>query len=70
MPLETLDDARMLSVSEVAELLGVSPYTVRRWIHLDHLRAVRLGVKRPYYRVSVTALRGFLASLDADRDQP
>jgi len=37
--------SRYLTTDAVAELLCVRPKTVRRWIHLGHLPAVRLHRK-------------------------
>jgi excisionase family DNA binding protein len=32
-----------LGVTEVARALSISPWTVRRWIRLGQLKAIRLG---------------------------
>ena len=51
----------MLRVKEVAERLNVSEDTVRTYIKLGQLQAVRLGDgKRPTIRVTENALVAFL----------
>ena len=37
---------QLLTVAEVAMLVGCSPPTVRRWIHEGHLAALKLGPGR------------------------
>lgn len=65
MPLDSLDNDRLLSISEVARLLSVSPYTVRRWVHCGRVEAVKLGRgKRVYYRVPTSAVRALLEPTD------
>lgn len=46
-----------LSPNEIAELLGVSPFTIRRYIKLGELRAVKL---LGGFRVHRAALQAFL----------
>jgi excisionase family DNA binding protein len=36
----------LVSIEKAAELLGISPWTVRRWAHDNKLRSVRLGARR------------------------
>jgi excisionase family DNA binding protein len=50
-------DSRLLTVKEVAEICGVSPKTVRRWIDARELRVHRLGRQ---LRVSSEDLAAFL----------
>jgi putative resolvase len=52
-----MSQVKLLSVDEVAERLGVSVYTVRRWIHTGHLRAYKPGRG---YRVREADLEEFL----------
>lgn len=33
----------LLPVDKAAELLGISPWTVRKWLHVKKLRSVRIG---------------------------
>lgn len=40
-----MKDKRLYKVNEAAELLGVSPLTVYRWLNDGTLRGVRLGHK-------------------------
>jgi excisionase family DNA binding protein len=57
---QTLPD-RLLSVSEVAEIVGVSPRSVARWIRSGDLAAVRLGHgPAARLRVSPDDLAGFV----------
>lgn len=49
---------RLLTLTEVAERLVVSPKTLRRWITLEQLRIHRLGRQ---IRVSEEDLHAFLA---------
>lgn len=55
---------RHLTPPQIAEALGVDPATVLDWIKAGELRARKLGsgVKRPRYRVALSALEAFLAS--------
>ena len=51
---------RVLDVVEVAELVGASPRTVRRWIHSGALPARRKGIKGSMFRVRRENLAAFL----------
>lgn len=42
------------SVAELARMLSVKPYTVRRWIHDNEVKAVKLPGGRGDYRISET----------------
>ena len=42
--MSVIQDERLLSVSEAAQKLGVSPSTVWRWIDAQRLPAVRVGI--------------------------
>jgi excisionase family DNA binding protein len=33
----------LVPINKAAELLGISPWTVRKWLHGKKLRSVRLG---------------------------
>lgn len=37
---------KLLRISEVAEILGVNPETLRRWDNSGLLKAIRLGARR------------------------
>jgi excisionase family DNA binding protein len=52
-------DKSLLQVKEAAEILDLSPITVRRAIHDGELAAVRLG-SNGRYRVRRDALEAFL----------
>lgn len=39
-------EQRLMTVSEVAQALRVSPVTIRRWIRLNLIRSLKLGRKR------------------------
>lgn len=51
----------VLTVSEAARLLKMSPDAVRRWVRDGHLRAYRVGPRGPY-RIEAAALRDYLRS--------
>jgi excisionase family DNA binding protein len=51
------NDAEYLSISQIAKQLGVSWFTVRRWIENDELPALKLGNQ---YRVSKKDYEKFL----------
>lgn len=42
----TQHSTRLLSTAEISQRLGVSPETVRRWVHAGDLSALRLGPRR------------------------
>jgi excisionase family DNA binding protein len=50
-------DRRLLTVQQVAEICGISPKTVRRWIASGELHVYRLGRQ---LRVSPSDLAAFL----------
>ena len=43
--MKTVDSLRMLSIAEVARVLGVSVFTVRRLIKAGEIRAVNVGAR-------------------------
>jgi excisionase family DNA binding protein len=55
-----------LSTNQVAEVLGISPFTVRRYIQLRKLRAVKLEGS---YRVRQTALDAFLLAREMETEE-
>jgi excisionase family DNA binding protein len=56
-----LDDDRLLTVPDVARILGAQPETVRRWLRAGALRGFRPGGKRLGYRIRESEIRRFLA---------
>jgi excisionase family DNA binding protein len=54
-------DEQLLTVSQVAERLQASPYTVREWLRSGRLRGFRPGGDRLGWRVSESDLRQFIA---------
>ena len=55
----------MLPAAMLARQLGLSPQTIRNWIHSGELEAVnvaRRGASRPRYVVSQENINAFLAS--------
>jgi excisionase family DNA binding protein len=57
---------RFYSIDEVANLLGVSPRTVRRWIKDRKLRAHRFGRT---VRIAHDDLQDFLSRHEVGRDE-
>ena len=55
-----------LTTNDVAEKLGISPFTVRRYIQLRKLRAVKLEGS---YRVRQTALDDFLQAREMETEE-
>jgi excisionase family DNA binding protein len=55
-----VEDDRLLTVNEVAEILRANPETVRRWLREGVLIGFRPGGKRLGYRVRESELRRFL----------
>jgi len=51
---------RHYSVEEAAERLGVSQETVRRWVRLGHIKAVRPGFRA--WRIPVSEVARLLAA--------
>ena len=39
-------EQRLMTVSEVAQALRVSPVTIRRWIRLNLIKSLKLGRRR------------------------
>jgi excisionase family DNA binding protein len=52
---------RLMTINDVAELLGVSRRTVERWITDGRLPAIQLGGRRAPVRVDAAELRQWLA---------
>jgi len=55
-----------LSTNEVAELLGITPFTIRRYIQLRKLKAVKLEGS---YRVRQTDLEQFLKAREVETEE-
>lgn len=57
---------------QIANALGVDPATVLGWIHSGKLQARRLGqgVRRPRYRVALSAIDRFLESREVTPPKP
>jgi excisionase family DNA binding protein len=56
-----MTDEKLLTPEEAAERFAVSPRTIREWIRLRKLRAVRVG---RLLRVPESAVRDFIRPLD------
>ena len=56
----------LLTTNEVAELLGISPFTIRRYIQLRKLKAVKLEGS---YRVRRADLKQFLKSREIETEE-
>jgi excisionase family DNA binding protein len=61
-----MDEDRLLTVPEVAQLIGAQPETVRRWLRAGELRGFQPGGKRLGYRVRESELRRFLAKREGN----
>ena len=55
-----------LSTNEIAELLGITPFTIRRYIQLRKLKAVKLEGS---YRVRQTDLEQFLKAREVETEE-
>ena len=55
-----------LTTNEVAQTLGISPFTIRRYIHLRKLKAVKLEGS---YRVRRAALKEFLLAREMETEE-
>ena len=53
---------QLLTVTEVAERVRVSPELVRRWLREGRLRGVRLGGTRLGWRIPKSELERFLSA--------
>ena len=53
-----------LTVSEVAEKLKISPYTVRRWLRDGKLKGKLMGGDRGGYRIPASEVVRFMANGD------
>jgi excisionase family DNA binding protein len=61
----------LLHPKEVAQLLDVTPGTVRRWAHQGSIEAVRLGGPTGHLRISRSALDNFLRPvISTTKDAP
>ena len=56
----------LLTTNEVAELLGISPFTIRRYIQLRKLKAVKLEGS---YRVRRADLKQFLKAREIETEE-
>jgi excisionase family DNA binding protein len=56
-----MENEKMYTVREVAEMFGVNPNTVRTWIRHDKIEAITLGT-RAGYRITQDALDRFIQS--------
>jgi len=54
-----MQEVLTMGVREAATMLGVSPWSIRRWVHLGRLPAVKLGRRTV---LELAALERFIAS--------
>ena len=54
---------RILTVEQIAELIGVTPYTVRQWARDRKIPALRLG---KYWRFRESSIRQWLAEQERE----
>ncbi len=57
-----MGSGRSITVGKAAELLGVTPVTVRQMISRGELRAWRIGGGAGHYRIEFQAIREYIAS--------
>ncbi len=57
-----MDDERLLTVKQVADLLQVHPVTVQRWLRAGQLSGIRLPADKLGWRVRRSELERFLAA--------
>jgi excisionase family DNA binding protein len=55
-----VEDDRLLTVPEVAEIVRANPETIRRWLREGVLAGFRPGGKRLGYRIRESEVRRFL----------
>lgn len=60
-----MNDDRLLTVRQVAELLQVHPVTVQRWLRAGRLRGIRLPADKLGWRVRRSELDRFIAAGEA-----
>jgi excisionase family DNA binding protein len=62
-----MQEALTIGVCDAATMLGVSPWSIRRWVRLGLLPAVKLGRRTV---LELTALHRFIASnrIGEDKD--
>lgn len=58
--------SRMYKVSEVADILNVSPHSVLRWIHEGEITALKLPVKE--YRISEEEVMRIMSKILVRKD--
>jgi excisionase family DNA binding protein len=66
--MSVVQEERLLSVSEAAQKLGVSPSTVWRWIDAQRLPALRIGVRK--IRIRDTDVEAMIAPARASEEAP
>lgn len=60
----------LLTVAQVAEILGVNPKTVKRWIQAGKLHGVWLGSDRVGWRVRPSEVDALIATGELRHEQP
>lgn len=40
---DSIESNRLLTAKEIAKMLKISPYTVKRWVKMEKIQAVRIG---------------------------
>jgi excisionase family DNA binding protein len=57
----------ILNINEVAEILGVTPNTIRKLIKNNSIHAVKVGKR---YKITKTKLLNFLGEYDEVQNKP
>lgn len=61
--LTEMENEKFYNVRELADILGLTPYTIRKYIRDGKIKSVRVGGDRVINRVSETELKRYLESL-------
>ena len=59
--LQSLINGEWLTVDEAAEIVGITPFSVRRWIRNGDLPSMLIGSRKEGYRIRTSDLEAFVA---------
>jgi len=68
----TSPSERLLTVSEVSASLGVSPYTIRKWIRQGQINAFNMNLngKLPVYRIKEDQIDRIKGKMEINNNDP